>query len=92
MAPTVSRSLFAEVGRAAGKMGYQSAAATDDMQDGESRLPLAALIALLRTLENESGDSAIGLRLGRLLGPAAFGIAGYIAMAGPTLAAALPRV
>jgi AraC-like DNA-binding protein len=93
MAPTVSHSLFAEVGRAAGKMGYRPAvAAWARRRTLERRLPLEALTGFLADLEQESGDAAIGLRLGRLLGPSAFGIAGYIAMAGPTLIEALPRV
>jgi AraC-like DNA-binding protein len=93
MAPTVSHSLFAEVGRAAEKMGYRQPVARWARQRAfERRVPLDALTGFLADLEHDSGDAAIGLRLGRLLGPSAFGIAGYIAMAGPTLIEALPRV
>jgi AraC-like DNA-binding protein len=93
MPATVSSSLFAEVGRAAEKMGYRPPVVLPGRRRlFERRLPLAALSDFLTDLERESGDAAIGLRLGRLLGPAAFGIAGYIAMAGPTLIEALPRV
>jgi AraC-like DNA-binding protein len=93
MAPTVSESLYVEVGRAAVRMGYPL---DDRSGDGRRllsrRLPLAALVRLLDDLESLSGDPAIGLRVGRLLGPSAFGIPGYMAMAGPTLLESLPRV
>ncbi len=93
MAPTVSESLYIEVGRAAVRMGYPLDKRTgDDRRLLSRRLPLEALTGLLADLESLSGDAAIGLRIGRLLGPSAFGIPGYMAMAGPTLLESLPRV
>lgn len=93
MTPTVSYSLWAEVLRTARVLGYRvPERPTPSRRAFERRLPLAALTALLVDLERQGGDGGIGLRIGRLLGPSAFGIAGYIAMAGPTLFDALPRV
>lgn len=94
MAPSVSLSLYREVTRTAMAMGYPVLAQPARCVPGITghRVPLDALVAQLRLMEQHSGDEAIGLRTGRLLGPAAFGVAGYLAMAGPTLIDALPRV
>lgn len=79
MAPTVSESLYIEVGRAAVRMGYPLDQRTgDDRSLLSRRLPLEALVGRLADLELLSGDAAIGLRIGRL--------------PGPTLLESLPRV
>ncbi|MFN8644970.1 MAG: AraC family transcriptional regulator ligand-binding domain-containing protein, partial [Candidatus Binatia bacterium] len=90
MAGSVARALFDEVGRVAADMGYR----VDDAgpTPPARRLHLRALLTRLADLERQSGDPSIGLRLGRQLAPVAVGVPGYLAMAGPTLLDALPRV
>lgn len=93
MAGSVARALYDEVARAANAMGYHTAACGAAAPPApEQRLPLDALLRLLADIERRSGDPHIGLRLGRALRPAAVGVPGYLAMAGPTLLDALPRV
>lgn len=93
MAASVSRALYDEVGRVAADMGYAlgDRRPREDAPSGQ-RLPLEALLRRLTALEDLSRDPDIGLRVGRLLRPTAVGIPGYLAMAGPTLLEALPRV
>jgi AraC-like DNA-binding protein len=93
MAASVARALYDEVGRVAAGMGYRvTAPASDDLWARSRRVPLRALADRLSDLEAQSGDPHVGLRVGRLLGPVAVGIPGYLAMAGPTLLDALPRL
>lgn len=90
MAGSVARALFDEVGRVAADLGYRVADASRTPPG--RRLHLRTLLNCLADLERQSGDPAIGLRIGRQLAPVAVGIPGYLAMAGPTLLDALPRV
>jgi len=91
MVPSVSNALFDEVRRVVGAMGYE-AGCGGCFEHGAQRPALDALLDLLDDVERQSGDPDIALRIGRLLGPVAVGIPGYLAMAGPTLLEALPRV
>ncbi len=97
MALSVSRALYDEVGRVAEDIGCAPpfCGEPSPLPDGGSanarRVPLDALLQRLAVLER-GGDDDIGLRLGRRLGPSALGVPGYIAMAGPTLLEALPRI
>jgi len=93
MAGSIARALYDEVGRVAANMGYVIDAPGGNPPGAcGRRLPLQALLRRLTDLERQSGDPHIGLRIGRLLRPVAVGIPGYLAMAGPTLREALPRV
>lgn len=91
MVASVSSALFDEVRRVVRAMGYDTAPA-GRLVAGAQRLPLGAMTGLLDDIERESRDPDVALRIGRLLGPVAVGIPGYLAMAGPTLLEALPRV
>jgi len=89
MAASVARALYDEVGRAAMALGLPL---EEPPPPPGRRLPLETLVRRLAELAHRSGDPDIALRIGRQLGPAAVGIPGYLAMVGPTLLDALPRV
>ena len=62
------------------------------LEDPDSRMPFAQLVALYETAAELTGDHNFGLHIGQSVNPSAFDVVGYCALNSSTLGAAFARV
>ena len=62
------------------------------LQDPDSRIPFARLVALYEKAAELTGDDNFGLHIGESVNPSAFDVVGYCALNSSTLGAAFTRV
>ena len=62
------------------------------LDDPDSRIPFAQLVALYEKAAELSGDANFGLHIGQSVNPTAFDVVGYCALNSSTLGAAFARV
>ena len=62
------------------------------LEDPDSRIPFAQLVALYEKAAELTGDQNFGMHIGESVNPSAFDVVGYCAVNSPTLGAAFARV
>jgi AraC-like DNA-binding protein len=79
-------------GVAAGELCAAAGLAVTTLDDPETRIPFASVVALYEQGARLTGDSAFGLHVGEQSSPAMFDVLGYVTMNSPTFGEALARL